>query len=224
MFDVNKIAGTIDHTLLKPTALPRDIEKLCDEAREFRFATVCVNPGYVPLAADLLVNSGVGITTVVGFPLGATLSEAKAWEASRSLELGATEIDMVLNIGRFLAGDYSLVEEDISQVVKASQGAVVKVILETAYLNPAQVAEASRIACSAGAHFVKTSTGFASRGASIEDIRIMRQVVGPHLGVKASGGIQNRDTALAMLEAGANRLGASAGVAIIRGENSANQY
>jgi deoxyribose-phosphate aldolase len=224
MFDVTKIAGTIDHTLLKPTALPEDIAKVCSEARDFKFATVCVNPGYVSLAAGLLKGSEVGITTVVGFPLGANLSEAKAWEANRALELGATEIDMVINIGRFLAGDYSLVEEDIRQVVKAAQGAVVKVILETAFLNPAQVAEASRISCSAGAHFVKTSTGFASRGASIEDIRIMRQVVGPHLGVKASGGIQNRETALAMLEAGANRLGASAGIAIVRGEASTDQY
>ncbi len=214
--DNAKLAKMIDHTILKPDAMPADVEKICAEATKYHFASVCVNSSYVPLCAKLLAGSDVMVCAVVGFPLGAMLPDAKAFEARYCADLGAQEVDMVLNIGRLRAGDNDYVRADIAGVVEATEGrAAVKVILETCLLNDEQKRTACALAKEAGAAFVKTSTGFSTGGATVEDIKLMRSLVGPDMGVKASGGIRTREDALKMIEAGANRIGASSSVAIL---------
>ncbi|MCE1196023.1 deoxyribose-phosphate aldolase [bacterium] len=210
-----EIAATIDHTLLKATATETQIRTLCAEARTHRFASVCVNPGWVPLCAAELAGSGVPVCTVVGFPLGANASEIKAAEARLAIAQGAREIDMVINIGRAKAGEWAGVEEDIRAVVQASKPALVKVIIETCYLNAEEKAKACLAAKAAGADYVKTSTGFGTGGATVEDVALMRATVGERMKVKASGGVRTRAEAIAMLNAGASRIGASAGVSIV---------
>lgn len=209
------LAKYIDHTLLKPSATRADIAKLCDEAITHKFASVCVNTCHVAQCAMLLKGKGVAVCAVVGFPLGAMETEAKAFETSRAVELGATEIDMVLPVGLLIAGEDDDVRADIAAVVDAAGGKVVKVILETSMLNDEQKERGCRLSVEAGAHFVKTSTGFGGGGATVDDIKLFRRVVGPNVGVKASGGIRDAATAIAMVEAGATRLGVSAGVAIV---------
>jgi len=212
-----RLAALIDHTLLKPEATPQQIAQLCAEAREHRFAAVCVNPVYVPLAADLLAGSEIEVATVVGFPLGATPTAVKVFETLQAIQGGATEIDMVLPIGLLKAGRYDKVAQDINAVAQAAHaaGAIVKVILETALLTDEEKIAACLLSKHAGADFVKTSTGFGPGGATVEDVALMRRIVGPHLGVKAAGGIRTFAQAKAMVEAGANRLGASAGVRLV---------
>ncbi len=211
------IAAMIDHTLLKPDATDDDIRRLCDEARRYGFASVCVNPSKVALASRLLAGSPVKVCTVVGFPLGATTARVKAAETREAVENGADEIDMVINIGALKSGDYDTVKKDIEAVVKAAGGRTVKVILETALLTDEEKKAACRLAKEAGAHFVKTSTGFGPGGATLHDVALMRSVVGPEMGVKASGGVRDLETARKMVLAGATRIGASASVAIVRG-------
>lgn len=213
--DKKTIASMIDHTLLKPEATPAQIEKLCAEAAEYHFASVCVNPVYIPLAARLLKGTGVKVCCVVGFPLGAIAPEQKAAEAASCAAMGAEELDMVIHVGAAKAGDWVLVQRDIEGVVKAAAGHTVKVIIETCLLTDEEKVKACEAAKAAGAHFVKTSTGFSTGGATTHDIALMRKTVGPEMGVKASGGIRDYETAMAMIEAGANRIGASAGIAIV---------
>lgn len=213
--DKKTIAAMIDHTLLKPEATPAQIEKLCAEAAEYHFASVCVNPVYIPLAARLLKGTGVKVCCVVGFPLGAIAPEQKAAEAASCAAMGAEELDMVIHVGATKAGDWALVQRDIEGVVKAAAGHTVKVIIETCLLTDEEKVKACEAAKAAGAHFVKTSTGFSTGGATTHDIALMRKTVGPEMGVKASGGIRDYETAMAMIEAGANRIGASAGIAIV---------
>ena len=213
--DKKTIAAMIDHTLLKPEATPAQIEKLCAEAAEYHFASVCVNPVYIPLAARLLKGTGVKVCCVVGFPLGAIAPEQKAAEAASCVAMGAEELDMVIHVGAAKAGDWALVQRDIEGVVKAAAGHTVKVIIETCLLTDEEKVKACEAAKAAGAHFVKTSTGFSTGGATTHDIALMRKTVGPEMGVKASGGIRDYATAMAMIEAGANRIGASAGIAIV---------
>ena len=213
--DKKTIAATIDHTLLKPEATPTQIEKLCAEAAEYHFASVCVNPVYIPLAARLLKGTGVKVCCVVGFPLGAIAPEQKAAEAASCAAMGAEELDMVIHVGAAKAGDWALVQRDIEGVVKAAAGHTVKVIIETCLLTDEEKVKACKAAKAAGAHFVKTSTGFSTGGATTHDIALMLKTVGPEMGVKASGGIRDYETAMAMIEAGANRIGASAGIAIV---------
>jgi len=218
----NVLARMIDHTLLAPTATRAEVAALCDEARENCFASVCVNPWWVRLASEALAESPVRVCTVVGFPLGANRSETKVYEALRAVEDGAVELDMVLNSGALRSGDYSAVERDIAGVVEAGRGrAIVKVILETGHLTDEEKVKACVLARRAGAHFVKTSTGFGKGGATEADVRLMRRVVGPALGVKASGGVKDQPTALRMIEAGATRIGASAGIRIVHGNGAA---
>ena len=213
-----EIARHIDHTLLKPDATREQIETLCKEAREHAFATVCVNPVWVRLCSTLLLGSETRVCTVVGFPLGATLPEVKAFEASRVVEGGACEVDMVLNVGALKSGDYRLVEADIAAVVRASRpgGAIVKVIIEAALLDDDEKVKGCVLSQAAGADFVKTSTGFGPGGATAADVSLMRRVVGPDMGVKAAGGVRDLKSAQAMLEAGADRIGASVGVKIVQ--------
>jgi deoxyribose-phosphate aldolase len=212
------LASLIDHTLLKPDASRDDVERLCREAAQFCFASVCVNPNWVPLCAQLLRGTGVKVCTVIGFPLGAHLPDVKAYEARRAVEQGAGEVDMVINVGALKSRDYALVEQDIRGVVQAvGRDTVVKVILETSLLTRDEKVMGSSLAKAAGADFVKTSTGFAGGGATVEDVRLMRETVGPDIGVKASGGIRTPEEARAMVEAGASRIGASASVKIVRG-------
>ncbi len=219
----SQVAGMIDHTLLKPDATEEEIQKLCDEARTYNFASVCVNPSNVALASQLLRSSGVKVCTVIGFPLGATTPTAKAIESRDAIANGATELDMVINVGALKSGDDNLVRRDIESVVEAAKGqAIVKVILETALLSDEEKVKACLLAKLAGADFVKTSTGFASGGATAADIALMRETVGPEMGVKASGGIRDLETARKMVEAGADRIGASASVAIAKGEATAS--
>ncbi len=213
------IAATIDHTLLKATATETSIRELCAEARTHRFASVCVNPGWVPLCVAELAGSGVPVCTVIGFPLGANATEIKTAEASLAVKQGALEIDMVINIGKAKAGEWKAVEEDIRAVVKASKPDIVKVIIETCYLNADEKVKACQAALAAGADFVKTSTGFGTGGATIDDVVLMRKTVGDALRIKASGGIRTRADAIAMLNAGADRIGASAGVSIVAGND-----
>lgn len=208
------LAGMIDHTLLKADATRSEIEKLCAEAKELGFATVCVNPYWLSEVVKLLEGSSVKPITVVGFPLGANQSKLKTAEAYHAVQLGAEEIDMVINIGALKDGDFKTVQADIEGVVKSSNPKPVKVIIETALLSEAEKIKACELAKEAGAHFVKTSTGFSKSGATVQDVRLMRETVGKEMGVKASGGIRNKEDALAMLEAGANRLGTSASVLI----------
>lgn len=212
--DTKKLAGMIDHTLLKADATPEAVRRLCAEARQWRFASVCVNGSYVELAARELAGSGVKVCTVVGFPLGAASSAAKAAEARDAVERGADEVDMVLNVGRLKAGDDAYVRDDVAAVRKAAGGRTLKVILETCLLTDAEKERACRICREAGADFVKTSTGFSSGGATEADVALMRAAVGPDRGVKASGGIRTRSDAERMIAAGASRIGASASVAI----------
>jgi len=209
-------ASLIDHTLLKPEASEADIKKLCDEAAQFGFASVCVNPSWVKTAAEFLHGSGVPVCTVIGFPLGATLSDVKAYEARRAIFNGAREVDMVINIGALKSGDDCLVEDDIRAVTDAAHenGVLCKVIIETALLTDEEKVRASLAAKNAGADFVKTSTGFSKGGATVEDVALMRRTVGGALGVKASGGVKGIDDARKMFEAGATRIGASVGVKI----------
>lgn len=212
------LAQYIDHTYLKPDARKADIEKLCREAMEHRFYSVCVNGYWVPFCRETLAGSDVRVCAVVGFPLGAMTSGAKAHEAAEAANAGAAEIDMVVAVGLLKDGNYEAVERDIRGVVEAVSGkAIVKVILETGLLNDDQKREGCRIAEAAGAHFVKTSTGFGPGGATVEDIRLMREAVSPHIGVKASGGVRDITAALNMIQAGATRLGTSSGVTIVTG-------
>ena len=213
--DKKTIASMIDHTLLKPEATPAQVEKLCAEAAEYHFASVCVNPVYIPLAARLLDGTGVKVCCVVGFPLGAIAPEQKAAEAASCATMGAEELDMVIHVGAAKAGDWALVQRDIAGVVKAAAGRTVKVIIETCLLTDEEKVKACEAAKAAGADFVKTSTGFSTGGATTHDIALMRKTVGPEMGVKASGGIRDYATAMAMIEAGANRIGASAGIEIV---------
>ena len=213
--DKKTIASMIDHTLLKPEATPAQVEKLCAEAAEYHFASVCVNPVYIPLAARLLDGTGVKVCCVVGFPLGAIAPEQKAAEAASCAAMGAEELDMVIHVGAAKAGDWALVQRDIAGVVKAAAGRTVKVIIETCLLTDEEKVKACEAAKAAGADFVKTSTGFSTGGATTHDIALMRKTVGPKMGVKASGGIRDYATAMAMIEAGANRIGASAGIEIV---------
>ena len=210
----------IDHTLLKPEAVEADIIKLCQEALEYNFMSVCVNPTWVSLASELLDDSDVKVCTVIGFPLGATTSRVKALEAQEAVKSGASEVDMVINIGWVKSGDFDKVKEDIESVVEAvSQKAHVKVIIETCLLNSEEIAQVSRLVEEAGADFVKTSTGFSIGGAKIEDVTLIRSSISPSMGLKASGGISNRQEALAMIKAGATRLGASKGIEIVSQED-----
>ncbi len=209
-------ASLIDHTLLKPEAAESDIKKLCDEAAQFGFASVCVNPVWVKRAADFLRGTNVPVCTVIGFPLGATLSDVKAYEARRVIFDGAKEVDMVINVGALKSGDDCTVEDDIRAVAEAAHenGVLLKVIIETALLTDEEKVRACVASKNAGADFVKTSTGFAKGGATVEDVALMRRTVGHALGVKASGGVKGIDDARAMFEAGATRIGASVGVKI----------
>src|SRR5580765_6279991 len=209
------LAKLIDHTMLKPEATRDDVVKLCEEARKHRFASVCVNTTWVPLCKALLAGSDVMVCAVVGFPLGAMAPAAKAYEARDAVRQGAREIDMVLNIGAMKSRDYETVFEDICRVVKSSAPAGVKVILETSALNTDEKIIASSLSKLAGAAFVKTSTGFGKGGATVEDVQLMRSIVGGELGVKASGGVRTAEDVLKMAQAGANRIGASASVAIV---------
>lgn len=212
------LARMIDHTLLKPDATPDKIAQLCFEARKYHFASVCVNPTHVKLCADLLKDSDVKVCTVIGFPLGATSTEVKVFETQNALNNGATEIDMVINIGALKAGENEIVAKDIRGVVETSHkaGALCKVIIETALLTDEEKVVACLLAKEAGADFVKTSTGFSGGGATVHDVELMRRTVGPNIGVKASGGIHTFEEAEAMVAAGATRIGASAGVKIIQ--------
>jgi deoxyribose-phosphate aldolase len=214
------LAGMIDHTLLKPDVTSDKIAQLCFEARKYHFASVCVNPTHVKLCSDLLRGSEVKVCTVIGFPLGATSAEVKVFETQNALDNGATEIDMVLNIGALKAGENELVAKDIRGVVQTSHkaGALTKVIIETALLTDEEKVVACLLAKEAGADYVKTSTGFSGGGATVHDIELMRRTVGPTIGVKASGGIHTHEEAEALVAAGATRIGASAGVKIIQAD------
>ena len=211
------IAALIDHTILKPEATRDDVVKICREARQYGFASVCVNPYWVPLVRAELAGSAVKVCTVVGFPLGATSTEAKVAETAVAVRVGATEIDMVINIGALRSGDRDAVRQDIRQVVRTAHeaGAIVKVILETALLDDAQKAAACTLAKQAGADFVKTSTGFSTSGATAHDVALMREAVGPEMGIKAAGGIRTLSDLRAMTAAGATRIGASASIKIV---------
>ncbi len=212
------VSAMIDHTLLKPDASRANIEKLCREAAEFHFATVCVNPAWVALAARLLRGTGVGVCSVVGFPLGATTADVKHYETRRAIFDGASEIDMVINIGALKSGDLRTVERDIDAVVDPCRqsGVISKVIIEAALLTDEEKVKACTLAKAAGADFVKTSTGFASGGATAADVALMRRVVGEDMGVKAAGGVRDLEGLKAMVAAGATRVGASAGVKIVQ--------
>ncbi len=213
----HELAGMIDHTLLKPEATKDQITELCAEAKKYSFASVCINPGYVPVCAKLLRDSAVKVCTVIGFPLGATSTSSKAFEADQACRDGARELDMVINVGMLKSGMYDYVENDIFAVVATGRryGALVKVILETGLLTDEEKVKACMLAKRAGADFVKTSTGFAKGGATVGDIALMRKVVGSAMGVKASGGVRTREDALALVASGADRIGASASVKIV---------
>lgn len=219
--NAQELAKYIDLTALKATTLPSDIDALCAEARRYSFAAVCINPCYVERSVKALAGTDVAVATVIGFPLGAMTSAAKAAEARDAVLRGAHEIDMVINVGLLKAGEHDAVQADISAVVAATvgaaAGAIVKVIIETCYLTDDEKVTACRLSVAAGAHFVKTSTGFGTAGATIEDVQLMRATVGPTIGVKAAGGIRTTDAALAMIAAGASRLGASSGIKLLEG-------
>ena len=210
-----ELASYIDHTLLKPEASREQIRAVCEEAKQYHFASVCVNSCWVPLIAEELKGSGVSVCCVIGFPLGASLSSVKAFEAREAVAAGAQEIDMVVNIGAVKSGGWELVREDIAAVNAAKGTAKLKVIIETCLLTDEEKVRVCQIAKEVGADFVKTSTGFSTGGATVHDVELMRKTVGPEMGVKASGGVRTLADALAMIEAGASRLGASAGVKII---------
>ena len=212
---MNKI---IDHTLLKPDAPVQGIRKLCEEAKQYKFASVCVNPYFVPLAAKLLKGSGVKVCTVIGFPLGATLSSVKKFEAEEAVKAGADEIDMVLNISMAKEHNYDYIENEVKLVKEGCQGRLLKVILETCLLTDEEIIECSKASVRGKADYVKTSTGFSTGGATVHAVELMRKAVGPNIGVKASGGVHNLQEAKAMVNAGATRIGASAGVQIVKEE------
>lgn len=219
-----KLNKYIDHTLLKPDASQEQIMNLIEEATEHDFASVCVNPTWVAFAAQALKGTDVKVCTVIGFPLGANTPEVKAFEAEDAIQNGADEIDMVINIGALKSQDYELVEKDIRAVVEAAKGTLVKVIIETCLLTEDEKVKACQLAQEAGADFVKTSTGFSTGGATVADVTLMRETVGPDMGVKASGGARSYEDALAFIEAGATRIGASSGVAIMKGEVANGNY
>ncbi len=221
------IAQTIDHTCLKPTATEEDIKKLCEEAAQYHFKTVCVPACYVAMATHLLSGTSVGVTTVVGFPLGYTTTAAKAFEAREAVLNGASDIDMVINIGALKNKKYDYIKYDIEEVVKAAKetdfNVIVKVIIETCYLDEDEITKVTEIVVEAGADFVKTSTGFGTGGATIEHIKLMKGIVGDKIKIKASGGISSHDDAKALVAAGADRLGTSKSIAIITGDEPAHQ-
>ena len=221
---MSDLAKFIDHTLLKPGATRAQIEALCAEAAEHNFATVCVNGSRVELAYSLLEESDVQVATVVGFPLGAMEADVKRYETEAAIDAGAGEIDMVMNVGRFIDGDHDFIVREIRDVVEAADDHVVKVILETCLLSNEQIEQACKLVVQAQAHFVKTSTGFGSAGATIEHVKLMRETVSQFAGVKAAGGIRNAADAHAMIEAGATRLGTSGGVAIVSDTDNVNGY
>ena len=221
---MSDLAKFIDHTLLKPEATRAQIEALCAEATEHNFATVCVNGSRVELAYSLLEESDVQVSTVVGFPLGAMEADVKRYETEAAIDSGAGEIDMVMNVGRFIDGDHDFIVREIRDVVEAADDHVVKVILETCLLSNEQIEQACKLVVQAQAHFVKTSTGFGSAGATIEHVKLMRETVSQFAGVKAAGGIRNTADAHAMIEAGATRLGTSGGVAIVSDADNVNGY
>lgn len=213
------LASMIDHTILKPDATAEQIKTLCNEAKQYKFASVCINPSNVSLAAKILLGTNVKVCTVIGFPLGATTTRIKAIEAADAIENGAGEVDMVINIGALKSGDYEFVKNDIRSVVSAANGkAIVKVIIETCLLSDEEKIKVCTIAKNQGADFVKTSTGFSTGGATAHDVRLMRQTVGCDMGVKASGGIRSYESAIEMVNAGANRLGTSSGILIVQSE------
>ncbi|WP_272522341.1 deoxyribose-phosphate aldolase [Providencia sp. PROV202] len=214
------LAKYIDHTLLAANATVNDIKTLCTEAAQHHFASVCVNTGYVPLASECLKDSDVMVCCVVGFPLGACLTEAKAFEAAEAVRRGADEVDMVINVGMLKSGDLDFVRQDIEAVFAACGKATLKVILETCLLTDEEITQVCEICRTINVGFVKTSTGFSTMGATEHHVALMRKVVGNEIGVKASGGVRTRETAIKMIEAGANRVGASASVAIVTGENT----
>ncbi|WP_026584462.1 deoxyribose-phosphate aldolase [Bacillus sp. J33] len=221
----NNVARMIDHTLLKADTTKDQIEKICAEAKEYNFASVCVNPTWVKLSSELLKGTEVKVCTVIGFPLGASTPETKAFETKNAIENGATEVDMVINIGALKDGDNELVEKDIRAVADAAKGkALTKVIIETCLLTEEEKVRACELSVKAGADFVKTSTGFSTGGATVEDIALMRKTVGPEIGVKASGGVRSAEDAQKMIEAGATRIGASSGAAIVNGLTSDSDY
>lgn len=211
------LAKYIDHTILQPNATKKEVEQIADEALKYNFASVCVNPYWVSLVAKKLKGTDIGVCTVVGFPLGATTTYDKVAETSEAIKDGATEIDMVINIGALLSDEFDEVKEDIRAVVLAAHAgdAILKVILENAYLTKDQIRTASRLAMEAGADYIKTSTGFANSGALVEDVKIMHEVVGDKLGIKAAGGIHTKEEALALIDAGATRIGASQSIKIV---------
>ncbi|MET3942037.1 deoxyribose-phosphate aldolase [Paenibacillus sp. PvP094] len=220
-----QLAKMIDHTLLRADATQSEINQLTEEAKQYQFASVCVNPGWVSYAAEQLQGSGVDICTVIGFPLGASTSETKAFETTDAIAKGATEVDMVINISALKDGKDEYVEQDIRAVVEAAAGkALVKVIIETCLLTDEEKVRACQAAVRAGADFVKTSTGFSTGGATPEDIALMRRTVGPDMGVKASGGVRSLEDMQKMIEAGATRIGASSGVKIMQGGQSTSSY
>jgi deoxyribose-phosphate aldolase len=216
-----QIASFIDHTLLKPAATARELDEICSQAVDFGFYGVCVNPSMIGHVSRVLAGEKPVPVCVVGFPLGATLTRVKAFETGLAVESGAREIDMVLNLGAFRGGEHGLTAADVAEVVRAAQGHPVKVILETALLSEDEIVTACRMCVDSGAAFVKTSTGFGPGGATVEAVSLMRRTVGEGVGVKASGGISTYETALSMIRAGANRLGASASVAIVTAQNGA---
>lgn len=218
------LAPFIDHTLLKPDAADNETARLCDEAVQYKFASVCVNSCHIKACADRLKGSGVTVCGVVGFPLGAMATDIKRAETQYVIDNGAGEVDMVLNIGKFKSGDAEYVLNDIRSVVDAAWGNPVKVILETGLLGPNEIVVVSVVALIAGATFLKTSTGFGHGGATEENIAIMRQVAGPHLGVKASGGVRDAETAIKMIRVGANRIGTSSGIQIVTAQSSETVY
>lgn len=219
------IAGMIDHTILKPEATEAEIMELCKEAVKHNFASVCVNPSMVAKAATILEGTPIKVCTVIGFPLGATTTEVKAFETEDTIKKGATEVDMVINIGKLKERDLVYVKNDIQAVVNAAKGkALTKVIIETCLLTDEEKVIACQLSKEAGADFVKTSTGFSKGGATAHDIKLMRETVGPDMGVKASGGVRSREDALTMIENGATRIGASASIAICEGKESNSTY
>ena len=217
-------ASYIDHTLLKPEATEEQIKKICAEAKEYGFASVCVNPTWVSLAASELKDATSKVCTEIGFPLGASTSATKAFETKDAIANGAEEIDMVINIGALKSEQYDVVENDIKAVVEAANGTLVKVIIETCLLSDEEKIKACELSVKAGADFVKTSTGFSTAGAKAEDVALMRKTVGPEIGVKASGGVRSLEDLESMVAAGATRIGASSGVKIIKGQISKTDY
>ncbi|MCF3653562.1 MAG: deoxyribose-phosphate aldolase [Aigarchaeota archaeon] len=214
--DARAIAGVIEHTLLKPNATEDDIKRLCEEARKYGFATVCINPIYIPLAKDLLRGSNVKVCVAVGFPLGATFSEVKVFEAKKYVEEGADEIDMVMNISMFKSGRYDYVLREKREVKEAVGDKMLKVIIETCYLSDEEKVRAAKIVEEAGADFVKTSTGFGPAGAKVEDVKLLRGVLSPRVRIKASGGIRTAKQVIELVKAGADRIGTSSGVNIMK--------